>query len=330
MALNSDNIATTTLQLIRKRLADAVFKANPTSAWFLMNGRVETASGGKRIDEPLIYATNNTVKAYTGYDRLNVSPTEELTQAQFAWKQFAGSVSMSGLEELENAGESAVFNLLQTKIKILEMSMKQWFAEKMCAKTATKDSTKDFLGLDEIIERLAGASQGTVGGILKATSGGYTWWQNQYKAGSSLSTSTTALTNDMNNFYHTCTKGLTKPDLILTDQFLFERYENDNRDKLRLTDTRLMEVGFDNLKFKGATMMWDENVMSSPGGDATHHLMYFINSQFMRIVLHARRNFVMTPFVTPYDQDAKVAQMLVAGNMTVSNERFQGVYEADE
>lgn len=339
MAVTENNLSTTTLQLIRKRMADNIFKANPLAAWLLMKGRVKTESGGKRIDEPLMYATNNTVQAYKGYDRLNVFPTEELTNAQFAWRQAAASISLSGLEDLQNSGESAVFNLLKTKIKIAEMSLKQWLAEKLLANTTTKDVVRDFLGLDELVEDVVGASQGTVGGIDRAVE---TWWRNYYKDfTTALSTSTTLLTKYLNETYLMVTKSLTQPDLILTDQFMFQRYEDDNRSLLRLTDTKLMEVGFMNMKFKGATMMWDENIQSgtnitggagTPGtsGSGVEHLFYFLNSEYLSLTLHARRNFVMTPFVTPYDQDAQVAQILLAGNMTVNNSRFQGVIKVEE
>lgn len=340
MAVSETTLATTTLQLIRKRLADNIFKANPLAAWLLMNGRVKTENGGKRIDEPLMYATNGTVQAYRGYDRLNVFPTEELTNAQFAWRQAAASISLSGLEDLENSGEQQVFNMLKTKIKIAEMSLRQWLAEKLLANTTSKDTIRDFLGLDELVEDVAGASQGTVGGIDKSVE---TWWRNYYadKSGTALSTSTTLFTKWLGETYNQVTKGLTQPDLILTDQFMFQRYEDDNRGSLRLTDTRLMEVGFTNLKFKGATMMWDENIQSgtnitggagTPGTSASgvDHLIYFLNSEFLGVTLHARRNFVMTPFVTPYDQDAQVAQILLAGNSTVNNARFQGVIKVRE
>lgn len=327
MALTENNISTTTLQLIRRRLADNIFKANPLAAWLLMRGRVKTEDGGKRIDEPLMYATNTTVQAYKGYDRLNVFPTEELTNAQFAWRQAAATVSLSGLEDLQNSGESAIFNLLKTKIKIAEMSLKQWLAEKLCANQTTKDTARDFLGLDELIEDVAGGSQGTVGGIDKVVE---TWWRNYFKSftGTPLGASTTLLNFILGETYLATTKGLTFPDLILTDAKMFQRYEDDNRGLLRLMDRKLMDIGFDNLKFKGATMMWDENIQTGTGitgGGAGDHLFYFINSEYFGVTLHRRRNFVMTPFVTPYDQDAQVAQILLAGNSTVCNGRFQGV-----
>ena len=218
------------------------------------------------------------------------------------------------------------------------MSLRQWLAEKLLANQAGKDVTRDFLGLDEVVEDLAGASQGTLGGIDKQVE---TWWRNQYLAPAALSTSTTALNDAMTSFYYTCTKGLTRPDLILTDEIIFARYEADNRTLLRLSDTNLMDIGFDNLKFKGAVMMWDENIQSGTdmtGGVGTPHtsasgnthLMYFLNSEYLSLTLHAKRNFVMTPFVTPYDQDAKVAQILLAGNMTANNNRFQGVMKVTE
>jgi hypothetical protein len=332
MALTEDTLATTTLQLIRKRMADNIFKANPFSAWLLMGGRVKTEQGGKRIDEPLMYATNGTVQAYKGYDRLNSFPTEELTNAQFAWRQAAATISLSGLEELQNSGSSKVFDILKTKIKVADLSMRQWLAEKLLANTSTKDTTRDFLGLDEMVEDVAGASQGVLGGIDKVTE---TWWRNFYNT-VSIASSTTALTDHMAKVYYGVTRGLTTPDLILTDEIIFQRYESDNRGILRLSDTRLMDVGFENFRYKRATMMWDENIQSGTGitngsgtpntsGSGNTHLIYFLNSEFLSFTLHAKRNFVMTPFVTPYDQDAKIAQILLAGNMTASNNRFQGV-----
>jgi len=327
MTLTEDTLSTTTLQLIRKRLADNVFKANPFAAWLLMNGRVKTEGGGKRIDEPLMYATNGTVKSYKGYDRLDVFPTEELTNAQYAWRQAAATISMSGLEDLQNSGPEKVFDMLKTKIKIADMSLRQWLAEKLMAATGTKDTTRDFLGLDEVVEDLAGASQGTLGGIDKQVE---TWWQNQFtdNTGTVWGASDTVLNEQLTAMYYDVNRGLTHADLILTSQRGFEGYENKNRHLLRLSDTRLLDVGFENLKFKGAVMMWDENIISGTAtstANANDDLFYFLNSEFISLTLHKRRNFVMTPFVTPYDQDAKVAQILLAGNMTANNNRFQGV-----
>lgn len=323
MVLSQDTLATTTLQLIRKKLADNVFKANPYLYWLLAKGRVKIENGGKRIDEPLMYATNGNVMAYKGYDRLTVAPSEELTNAQFAWRQAAASIAISGLEELQNSGDTAVFNMLKAKIKVADLSLRQFIAEKILALSTTKDNQRDFLGLDELVENVAGATQGIIGGIDRSTE---TFWRNQFTEFADLGASTTQLTKNMNTAYLACTRNITSPDLILMHQTLYQRYEDDNRQYLRLTDTNLMDVGFMNFKFKRATAMWDENMQGPTELGANKYLMYFLNSEYLGMTIHAKRNFVMTPFVSPIDQDAKVAQILVAGNMTICNSRFQGAF----
>jgi len=59
-------------------------------------------------------------------------------------------------------------------------------------------------------------------------------------------------------------------------------------------------------------------------------LAYFINTDHVRMKIHSRRNFVMSPFRTPIDQDAKVAQILTAGNMTINNSRHCGVLKVTD
>lgn len=313
-----DNLATTTLHRTRRQFADAIFKASKFAFFMLAKGRVDTEPGGLSIREPLIYGLNSTVKSYSGYDRLDVFPTEEVTQAAFNWKLFAGTVSISGEEELKNSGPEAIINLLKTKIMIANKSMKEKLNTYLLQTQNFRDS-KDFLSLDNLVEDVAGASQGVVGGIARAT---YTWWRNKYAAGSLSS-----ITSQYRTFYNNVSEGIETPNLILTNQTQYEAYEDQNAGKLRLTDTGLMQVGFENLRFKGAVMMWDtamaDSTVRQTSSDADH-VAYFLNTDYIRLVMHRQRQFVMGAFKQPYDQDARVAQILVAGNLTTSNSRFNG------
>ncbi len=311
-----DNLATTTLHRTRRQFADAIFKASKYAFFMLARGRVQTEPGGLSIREPIIYATNQTVKSYSGYDRLDVFPTEELTQAAFNWKLFAGTVSIAGEEELKNSGPEALMNLLKAKIMVANKSMREQL-NTFLLQTQDNRSAKDFLSLDNLIEDVAGASQSVVGGIPRDTN---TWWRNKFKAGSLAS-----VTSEFRTFYNDVSEGIETPDLILTNQETYENYEDQNAGKLRLSDTNLMQVGFENQRYKGAVMMWDTamadtGIRTTPADTVT----YFINTSGVRLVMHRQRQFVMSRFVQPYDQDARVAQILVAGNQTVNNSRFQG------
>jgi hypothetical protein len=314
MALPADNITTTAFQAVRREMADNIFKANGTTFFLLAQGRVELADGGIRIDEPLNYAVNSTVKSYSGYDPLDVSPTEEFTTAQYNWKQFAGSISLSGREMLQNSGVNQIFNLMKQKMIVAEESMRQHLDE-MIHNPITSKSSKDFLGLDEIVED--GGATSTLGGINRADN---TWWQNKRQTNGGGATGVIGnLSAGMRKFYNECSKGISRPDLLVSPYTEYEAYEDQNAGKLRLSDTRLLDVGFDNMKFKGSTWIPNENCIANR--------IYFLNTRYLRVKIHKDRNFVMTDFVKPHDQDAKVAQIFVAGNMTTNNSRFQGVLE---
>ena len=206
-------------------------------------------------------------------------------------------------------GSEAIFKLLSKKIQVLEMSMKERLDEMIHEPVATKDP-KDFLGLSNLVEAAVGASQGVVGGIDRST---YDWWQNKFRP----TITQTDLVKEMRSFYNECSRGITHPDIIITGYDQYEEYEEQNSGLLRLHDTKIMDVGFDNLRFKGATIL--------PNQTCPLKTMYFLNTEFLRLKLHSKRNFVMTPFITPDNQDARSAKVLVAGNMTINNSRFQGV-----
>lgn len=325
-----DTVASTSLHSVRPRLADNIFRANPLVFWLLSNGRVQLESGGKWIEEPLEYATNPTLKSYTGWEELNVAATDEVTAARYGWRQFAGAVAYSGLEDIINAGEAQVLNSLKIKIRNLERSARQWLNEKLHALDANKDLNKDFLGLPQLIPDNDGAAMSpwnTVGGINRANE---TWWQTQYHFdGSSSGYGSKANPREgFDRLLYLTSKGITKPDLLLMDWVTFHQYEEEAWAKgvLQLTDTRLLDVGFMNFRYKGVTMMWDEEIDTARASSTHKQITYAINTEFMRVVLHRRRNFMMTPFVRPYNQDGRVAQMLTAGNLTLNNSRFQGCW----
>ena len=61
---------------------------------------------------------------YSGAETLDISPTETFTAAEFNYKQLAGNVTITGLEEIQNSGKEAIHNLLKSRIRNLEKSMK--------------------------------------------------------------------------------------------------------------------------------------------------------------------------------------------------------------
>src|SRR6202012_2533330 len=75
-------------------------------------GNVKPVDGGRTIMQELEYAENGTYKRYSGYEALNIAPSDVFTFAEFNYAQAAVAISMSGLEMIQNSGEAASIELL--------------------------------------------------------------------------------------------------------------------------------------------------------------------------------------------------------------------------
>jgi len=124
---NFDALLSTTLANYRSQLTDNVFTARPLTYTLMDKGRIRMLNGGTKIVEPLIYGESNTVKSYSDYDSIALTPQTGISAAEYDWKQYAASISISGIEEAKNNGEAEIINLLEAKIMQAEESMREGF-----------------------------------------------------------------------------------------------------------------------------------------------------------------------------------------------------------
>ena len=299
---NFDNLLSTTLANYRSTLTDNVFTARPLTYKLMEKGRIRMLNGGTKIVEPLIYGQNDTVGSYSGYDSIALTPQTGISAAEYEWKQYAASISISGIEEAKNNGEQEIINLLEAKIMQAEESLREGFNQMFFA-SGTGNSSKDWNGLGNLVE-----SGNTVGGIDSST---YTWWQSYEE-----NTATALTLAQMSTAYNSVSVGNDHPDVLLTTQTLFEKYEALLQPQLRYTDTKTADAGFQNLLFKAAPVMYDEH--------CTAGVFFFLNSKYLTLVGHSGKWFQQTEFIRPEDLDARYALIMCYGNLTVRNRAKQG------
>jgi hypothetical protein len=305
---NFNTLATTTLvKYASDNLADNVFASS--ALYYLLAGTeklrgegsktYKELDGGLKIVEPLLYASNSTAGSYSGYDVLDTDPQDGMTNAEFEWKQYSVSVSISGKEKKMNNGDSAVLNLLEGKIMQAEMSLIEAMNGDLFTDGTGNDS-KDITGLVLAID-----SAGTYGNIVRSAN---SWWGAQETA------VTGPLTIDvMRTMYNDCSKGYKKahPDLLITDQTEYEAYEAKLQPDMRFSDNELADAGFMNLAFKGAKLVFDESCNDG--------VMYYENTDVTGIRVHKDAKFSVTEEKQPVDQDAFVKQILWMGNLVTKN-----------
>lgn len=343
--VNYDALLSSTLFAYRKKLVDNIFKFNAFMAALKQKDGIEYQDGGERVAQPLMYELNDTVSSYKGYETLTVKPQDGITTAFFEWSEIGATISISRREERVNSGEGALLKLLQKKIMQCEMSIKGSVNKQLVLGTVSAatfvpgNDAKDLLPLGYFL-RYAPATDPVVGGdVGNIPADTYSWWQpNVCTLGGSAATGhkfgltvTTyaGLKVGLHRLYNFCTRGAdgSAPNLVVTDQVTYETYENALDQQIRYADQAMGDMGFQTIKLKGATMVWDELVPDLYTGtaDLTTGSAFFLNTQFYKLVIDRQTDFVTTPFVEPENQTAKTAKVLFMGQATVSNPRKLGL-----
>lgn len=305
-----DEILSTTLKNYVPKLADNVFTARPLF-YALTNGQtIRRVNGGAKIVVPIIYGTNSTAGSYSGSDTIATTAQTGITAAEYDWKQYAATVTITGIEEAKNNGEAAIIDLLEGKIMQAEQTIIQNM-NTMFYGNGAGNGGKDFLGLNALVG--VGNDSGSAIGGIDATDSDNSWWR------SSLTNQGGALTlAAMSTMYNNVSVGNDQPTIIITDQDEYEKYEALLQPNLRYTSADVADAGFQNLLFKGAPVTYDSDT-------DLDGKMFFLNTKYLRLVAHTETWFQPTPFVRPTNQDARYAQILCYGQLTTSNRSRQGM-----
>jgi hypothetical protein len=311
--VNYNQLLSTTLANYRKQMTDNVFSARPLTYWLTSKDRIRMLDGGTKIVEPLIYGQNSTVKPYSDYDQISLSPQAGISAAEFDWKQYAASIAISGIEEAKNSGDAQIINLLEAKIMQAEESMREGFNQMFFGNgtdtlgPAGANSGKSWNGLGNLVDDTL-----AVGGIDPAAAGN-TFWKSVVNNNGNVDKALSL--KDMSATYNSASVGNDHPDMVLTTQALFEAYEALLQPQLRYTDSKTADAGFQNLLFKSAPVMYDVH--------APAKTMFFLNSKYITLVGHSDKWFKQTAFQSPDDVDARYALIMCYGNLTVRNRAKQ-------
>jgi hypothetical protein len=311
-------IVTTTLRNRSGVIADNMSKNNALLFRLSKRGKVKPVSGGRTIVQELSYAENATFQRYSGYEVLNVSPSDVISAAEYDWKQASVAVTISGLEQAQNSGPDAILDLLESRIEVAEKTMQNNLSSDMYS-DGTASSGKQIGGLQLLVADTV--TSGTVGGINQGT---YTFWRNQtFQTSTEIGSAASAanIQRCMNTLYLRTMRQSDKVDLIVADTNYYQFYWASLQAIQRITSTEMGEAGFTSLKYMNADVVADGGI---GGGCPTNH-MYFLNTDYLYWRPHRDRNMVPLGDIRSINQDATVNLIIWMGNMTASNRELHGV-----
>ena len=317
----SDIIATT-IQSRTGIIADNVTNNNALLARLKQRGNIKTFSGGNVILEELSFAENGNAGYYSGYETLPVAASDVISAAQFDIKQAACPVTISGLEQLQNAGKEQIIDLLESRMNVAESTMANLIATGIYS-DGTGSSGKQITGLKAAVPVV---NTNTYGDIDRNT---WAFWKNQTLDASTFlgaATSAANIQSVMNAMWASLVRGSDRPDLIVMDNTYWGYFTASLQNIQRFTSADDAKLGFVSMKYMDADVVLDGGVGMSTGGVPTK-TMYFLNTKYLKYRPHAQRNMVPLSPGQRYsvNQDAAVQILAWAGNLTCSGAKFQGV-----
>jgi hypothetical protein len=314
-------LVSTTFRNHAKDVKDNISRNNALYARMTSKGQIRTEDGGLTIAQPLDYNSNGTYQRYSGYDLLNIQQSDVITAAEYQWRQIALNVVASGLELRTNSGGNQIIKLAKARIKNAMRTFKNNFSYDLYADGTLPNQIG---GLQALV---SDAGTGIVGGIDSST---WTFWQSVVQSaaaplqggGAVTPSATTIETSLMLPLWLNQVRGDDKPDLIVASNDYFTFYEGSQVAIKRYTSAGEAEGGFTTLKYKNADVIFD----GGSGIPAAH--MYFLNTDYIDLVVHKDANLSVQDQLQPYNQDAAVIPILWMGNLICSNRRLQGVLKA--
>ena len=304
MALSYDQVTAITQKKFIPKMYDNIFDSNPLLQRARAKGWYEKIDGGERIVVPLMYASTTASGWYSGSQTLDVSDNQNLSAAEYTWKQLYANVTIRRDEELKNSGDSQILSLVKNKVKGAEKTLSDVLGTGLYSDGSDSNS---IVGLRDIV-----ATDQTVGGISQSAN---TWWKGQVD-----SSTTTLSISAMQTQRNLATVDNESPSVAACTRTLYDLYFGLLQPQQRFQDAKTADGGFQNLMFCGIPVIADSHC------PASH--MFMLNEKHLYLFVHKDEDMRMDEFRKPINQNIKVAQINFMGALGSSNNRLHSKLSA--
>ncbi len=285
-------------------LIDQVFLGDPVLTRLMSKSKV-LLRGGRRIEQPVIYASLN-ANSYSGLDTFDITYVETDTEAVFSWKSVYVNVTIPGDTLAKIEGAKNAVPLLRSKLQNAEMTLSHLLST-MFFSDGTGNSGKH---LDGFLNAINSTSYANYGGIDGNT---YSWWRGQVDTTGGVVTP-----SRVSGWIADATYQNKKPDMIFTTKALYQRLWNLVQPQQRFLSSKsnsdLAAVGFTGIEIDNVPVIWDRHC---PAGT-----MIGVNSDFWKFYINSNKNFVWTGVKEPTNQDAYIRQLLLMANLFTVSRRM--------
>lgn len=311
--IGTDVVTSIARRRIMPTVIDNTYRSNPL--FFRLYAAKRIVPGGTQIEVPAMYQELQTGGPYSGYEVLNVAPSDTVKNLAFGWKQHFVNVTVDGSTLIKVDSPESIANFLKLYFKQAQMQM----AENLGVGIMSDGTNvKEITGLEAAVDD--GGVAASYGGLTRASN---TWLNSQDD-----STSAVLTLPVLQNLWSNVQEGAHTPTLILSRKEQYNRYWNllqaGQNYPIQPTgsDELLGSAGFTNLLFNNVPWTIDSHVFDGP--NSTNSAILMLNEEFIELIVSPRADMYLQDFQRPVNQDAMVALILWAGNLVVANTARQG------
>lgn len=304
MPLTYNQISAITLKHYVPKLIDAVFDGDALLKRYKEKGRYQKVSGGESLMLELNYAMTTAAGWYSGSETLSTTDDEQITAAEFQWKQAYANITISRDDELKNGGDAQILDFVKAKTQIAEKTLSDYIQGGLYH---AGTNAKSIVGTGLFL-----STSNTVGGISQSS---HSWWQAQVDS----STTTLALA-PMQTVFNACTVNNKSPTVGMATRSVYNKYYALLQPQQRFVDGDTAKGGFQNLLFNGIPIIVGSKV---PTGN-----LQFLNEENLVLKVMKDEDFRFEPFQKPTNQNVKTAKIYWMGAHGVDNCRMLGALTA--
>lgn len=300
------------------QVVDNVYNSNALT-YRLLRRKKKIVAGGTQIEQPIAWSHFAAGGYYSGFDLLDVTPSDTVKNAAFDWKQMWVPVSIDGATIVRANSDEAVVSLLGQYFSQAQSEGEDLLGTGVFGNSVTNAKSVD--GLPVAIDN--GAVAATYGGLARSAN---TFWNSQ------VSSAVAPLTfAQMQTIFGNCTQGGQRPTIIVTTQPVYNIVWALSTGVNSTSgvpgqafpaqaggeDVQLAQAGFSNILFNGVPLLVDSHCGAGN--------MYFVNEFYFQLYVQPQRDFYLRDFDAPVNQDAWTSLLLWMGNLCCSNVLRQGL-----
>lgn len=299
-----------------KNVVDNVYGSNPLLFRTIARHQ-KVFDGGFQIEQPIAWSHMAAGGWYSGFDLLDITPSDTVKNAAWDFKQAYVPISVDGGTLTRMNSDQSVVNFIGTQFKQGETELKDIIGNGLFSNLS---NPKQLDGLQGAIDN--GAVAATYGGLARSAN---TFWNAQ------VSTAVAPLSFiQLMTLMGNCTSGGQRPTIIITTQAVYNLIWALSTGVNSTSgvpgqafpvqaggeDVQLAQAGFSNIVFNGVPVIVDSHC---PAGQ-----LYMVNEEYLHLYVSPERDFYLRDFVVPPNQDAYTSLIMWLGNLIITNLLRQG------